>query len=252
MIDIQDYLDDILEKSYGEEVIVAIMGALSTIVSDPKVASQEIDISEELNIIEHNPNGNIVRKAISRALEKISRYDKQNDKIVLIDSDLFSSLEEYEQDCLYLIHNDGESSILAVDENGKIIVEEPFNVSPILSSSYQTLRNILSTTSYKKNKYRITLGKYSIFDAIYPYQFRGVTNLTHAYLLTDGLTIGKQAFKNCYNLKYVEIGSGAVSISGSAFDGCVGLRKIVIRQEEGSIQGQPWGAPSNPEIIWRP
>ena len=34
---------------------------------------------EELDIIEHNPNGNIVRKGISRALEKLSKYEKEDD-----------------------------------------------------------------------------------------------------------------------------------------------------------------------------
>lgn len=74
------------------------------------------------------------------------------------------------------------------------------------------------------------------------------------YLISGtGLTtIQQSAFANSSALISVEIGPNIQSIDSSAFPGCSNLQTITIHASEGSVEGAPWGAPNNPQIIWDP
>lgn len=86
--------------------------------------------------------------------------------------------------------------------------------------------------------------------------------------------IAQDAFSNCYNMENVELGEGLRIITDGAFIGCSGLvgvkmpssvyfmgedifakcfelTYIKINKDENSLNGSPWGAPSNPFIIWK-
>lgn len=58
------------------------------------------------------------------------------------------------------------------------------------------------------------------------------------------------AFSQNTNVSEITIPFGVASIGENAFSGCSGLTKITINQALGEISGEPWGAPSNPEVIW--
>lgn len=57
-------------------------------------------------------------------------------------------------------------------------------------------------------------------------------------------------FSQNTNVSEITIPFGVAFIGENAFSGCSGLTKITINQALGEISGEPWGAPSNPEVIW--
>ena len=63
--------------------------------------------------------------------------------------------------------------------------------------------------------------------------------------------IGTEAFAN---LKFtsIEIPASVKSIGDEAFVNCTKLEEIRIRGSEGSITGEPWGAPASVNIVWEP
>ena len=252
MIDIREYLADILEKPNGEEVITAIVGALSTIASDPKVIAQGIDITDEINIIVFNPNGNIVRKAISRAIRKLCAYDAQDDPTILIDKDGFDMIETKQQNCLYLIHDDSEASLINVNSLGQPIAANQTNIAPITATRFRSLGELMLSDTRPMYKYRLTVGPRFQIDDIPSSFLRGANNLEELHYFKINGVINNFAFAECRFLKEVVIGSAVRSISSTAFYECERLRKITIRQAEDSIPGAPWGAPSTTEVIWTP
>lgn len=251
MIDIRDYINDILEKPDGEEVIMAIIGALSTIASDPKVVAQGIDISEELNVIEHNPSGNLVRKAISRALKKLCMYDTQDDPTVLIDPEGFDAIETKEQNCLYLIHDDSEASLINMDGEHPVSANQT-NIAPITVSNFKNIKTLMQESLRPRYMYRLTVGRMYPLETIPAYFLDGTKNLCSLYYLKMYGEIKKCAFRNCKYLYDVVIGADVQTIAEDAFVGCDRLQTITIRQEENFIQGAPWGAPSTTQIVWAP
>lgn len=252
MIDIREYLDVILAESDGETVITAIVGALSSIAEDPKVSEQEIDISEELGIIETNPSGNVVRKAISKALYKLSLYNRYDSDVVVLDNKTFSSLEEKEPHVLYLVHDDSEASLLEVNENGQPIVESNTSIAPLSNAEFSNLRELLLNDDRKNRLYDLILGKNCLMTTIAKRQFKDMSNLRSVKILSSNEFVIKEgAFEGCTNLMYANIGPGVIEIGKNAFRNCRFLKRICIDRPEGSISGAPWGADERQtEIIW--
>ncbi len=57
-------------------------------------------------------------------------------------------------------------------------------------------------------------------------------------------TIENYAFRNYTSLTSITIPSSVTSIANYAFQGCTALTEIVVNKAEGSISGEPWGAPN--------
>lgn len=63
--------------------------------------------------------------------------------------------------------------------------------------------------------------------------------------------IGKQSFDRV-GIEEITIPSSVTQIANFAFNKCENLKKITINKAEGSLEGAPWGAISEPEIVWNP
>ena len=111
----------------------------------------------------------------------------------------------------------------------------------------------------------VVIGSYSFYNCV------GIKNLKTPKTLK---MIAENAFSNCYNIETVELEEGvgiitdgafyscggltSVKIPGSVyfmgediFKGCFELGYITVNKEKDSLKGSPWGAQSNPFIIWK-
>jgi hypothetical protein len=56
----------------------------------------------------------------------------------------------------------------------------------------------------------------------------------------------------CTNLTSITIPNSVTSIGNYVFEYCTSLETITINRPEGTISGEPWGAPDSTEIKWEP
>jgi hypothetical protein len=247
-MNINSYLNRILNNSDGENVVEAFVSAINVINAD-----ELVDITSEKEIVSFCPIGKIIRRCIARILQLLSQYTP-NKTADILTQDEYDALVSMDSDVLYLIRRENKCFSATIDSNGRVNLlkhavvlfdETWWNEL----AAYTLVKHLVSSNNGIGN-IEVIVGKDFNVNEVYADQFSGSKSdhLERIRFDTPDYSISARAFKDCKDLRIVRLGSGVSSIANDAFVGCTKLT-IIIDKAEGSVLGAPWGA-QNATIIW--
>jgi hypothetical protein len=246
-MNISSYLNDILTKTKGEDVVSAFISAVDILNADHLV-----DITPEKAIVTTGVIGKTIRKGIARILYALSQYTPPNKRIIILTQNEYDNLNGVNDDTLYIIRKEDKCFAVTLDGDGYL---DPSKHS--MHALDETWWDLFGWQIKTLVKYNDGFGSIALFvgkdfnvDEVYEDQFSGskCDKLEKVRFDMPNYFISARAFKDCKDLKFVELGDGITSIATDAFSGCNDLT-IIINKPAGSVLGAPWGA-QNATIIW--